>query len=131
MSSDESPKPDAAAFANTRHESMMRSQKAANSNFRMMPASSKIVDETQKTLEEQQPKTDDTKEEPAPPAIDFTRTSQAVLDACRKIRGRVLLSAKEKREICSIMQPRGPNSLLMLVLGIVLGIVFSNFRASR
>ncbi len=137
MSASSGDKLNSAEFAEQREQAMLRSRKTGNPNTRMMP-------EMSKSAKASRPSTSFDGEVAAPDSlsspsssdpeddVDYVATSDAILDALRRIKGHVVYNEKEKSEICEIVGCK-PNTkhvrnplvlaVLCLILGFVLGTV--------
>lgn len=137
MSATSGDKLNSAEFAEQREQAMLRSRKTGNPNTRMMP-------EMSKSAKASRPSTSFDGEVAAPDPlsspsssdpeddVDYVATSDAILDALRRIKGHVAYNDKEKSEICDIVGCK-PNTkpvrnplvlaVLCLILGFVLGTV--------
>ena len=138
MSASSGDKLNSAEFAEQREQAMLRSRKTGNPNTRMMPEMSKSAKASRPSTsfdgEVAAPDSSSSPSSSSDPEddVDYVATSDAILDALRRIKGHVAYNNKEKSEICDIVgckpntkQMRNPFVLavLCLILGFVLGTV--------
>lgn len=123
-------KPNSAEFADQREIAMLRSRKKGNPGLRMVPEISSA--RAAKTLTE-------TESDPASPAadsaakidadlsepdIDYAATSDAIIEALRKIEGHITLSEAEKKEAASILGSKSKSCTTTLVAASIVGVIF-------
>lgn len=125
-------KPNSAEFAGQREHAMLRSRRAGNPGLRLVPEMSKHNSaKVSKTMSsDDSDKTDNHDDIPPPISssdqpIDYAATSHAILEALRKIKGNIELSAKERHEATTIIEG-GTNVnymhyIIVLFVGLLVG----------
>ena len=130
-----------AEFAEQREQAMLRSRKAGNPNSRLVPEMSKSAKAARTNVEppmEVDPPA--THEDSEPPTsddddVDFSATSAAILDALRRIKNHVDLTAQERTEACAIIGGSKTStkvshpiilSILCVIIGLVVGMALSS-----
>lgn len=130
-------KPNSAEFADQREFAMLRSRKNGNPGLRMVPEISSA--RAAKTLTETESNTPPTaanelETDVSEPEIDYEATSDAIIEALRKIDGHITLSDTEKEEASSILgckPTKTPSMLGPLLLGVVAGVGISQLMKKK
>lgn len=130
-------KPNSAEFADQREIAMLRSRKKGNPGLRMVPEISSA--RAAKTLTETEsdpasPTADSTAAkldaDLSEPDIDYAATSDAIIEALRKIDGHITLTEAEKKEAASILggKPKSctPSLIVAVIVGLILGGIASH-----
>ena len=108
---------DHANFSDERQHAILKSHQEANPHLRMIPANSKIQEKKMEDEEEVDDDKDDDFE------VDYTATSNAIMDALRKVKSNLTLSEDEKNEARDILgcKPYNFNIIMFILIGIVIG----------
>lgn len=126
-------KPNSAEFADQREQAMLRSRRAGNPGLRLVPEMSAKAAKTSEplgTIESDAPPSFQETDTDASEDIDYHATSQAILDALRKIESNVKLSKEERKEAHRLLSGNySENNVLHMLVVLVLGIIVGSFTS--
>ncbi len=114
-----------ADFASQRELSNLKSRKASNPNFRMMPEISKSAKQGVIDTEPDDDIVEEQKEE-----IDYKATSLAIYNALKQIKGHAVFSKTEKEEINDIVNGNNDHVLLLVLtiaIGLIVGVLIGKY----
>lgn len=131
---DPTTKPNSAEFADQREIAMLKSRKHGNPNTRLIPEiNSARVAKTLTETESEPPSAIDQpgapEAEPTGEGVDYEATSDAIIEALHKCKGKLTLSIEKRREAAKIIDaplegiPPLIVYLIMLIVGIAIGFV--------